>query len=352
MDITKILEIIDKIKKGTPAKNFEDIHFDVKRYPANSQDEKQKKKLASLLKEYSVAFANSEGGTLLLGIEDDIAGAKAITGCKNYDIEEMRRMVFDGTRPPIIIEIEEIALPEGIVLAVNVPKSPRIHSASSGVKHKRIGKENRILYPEDETSLKVEKGYDYTAGYLFDVGIDSLDPLEISRLKNWIEKYNPKSEILELKDVDLLKSLGIIREIEGTDRPTIAGLFLLGKEQVLKKFLPQNEIIYFRFEKSDVDPVQSAYMKMPLLKTIEKIWSLIEPYNQVHTIKDAFLETPVPSFPEDVVREALLNAVVHRDYTLPDSIHVRVFSDRIEISNPGSFIGGVTLSLQMKHYLL
>ena len=349
MDKTKILEIIDKINKGTPANNFEDLHLDTKRYPESSQEENQKKKLASLLKEYSVAFANSEGGALLLGIEDDIAGSKAITGCKNYDIEEMRRMVFDGTRPPIIIEIEEIALPEGIVLAVNVPKSPRIHSASSGVKHKRIGKENRILYPEDETSLKVEKGYDYSAGYLFDVGIDSLDPLEISRLRNWLERYNPKSEILELKDVDLLKSLGIIREIEGADRPTIAGLFLLGKEQILKKFLPQNEIIYFRFEKSDVDPVQSVYMKMPLLKTIEKIWSLIEPYNQIHTIKDAFLETPVPSFPEDVVREALLNAFVHRDYTLPDSIYVRVFSDRIEISNPGSFIGGVTPNNILTH---
>ncbi|MFH1323475.1 MAG: ATP-binding protein [Methanobacteriota archaeon] len=114
---SKILEIIDKIKKGTPAKNFEDLHLDVKRYPESPQEENQKKKLASLLKEYSVAFANSEGGTLLLGIEDDIAGAKAMTGCKNYDIEEMRRMVFDGTRPPIIIEIEEIAPPEGIVLA-------------------------------------------------------------------------------------------------------------------------------------------------------------------------------------------------------------------------------------------
>lgn len=345
----KILEIIDKIKNGTPAKNFEDLHMDFKRYPASSQEENQKKKLASLLKEYSVAFANSDGGTLLLGIEDGIAGVQALTGCKNYNIEEMRRMVFDGTRPPIIVEIEEISLPEGMVLAVKVPKSPRIHSTSSGVKHKRVGIENRILYPEDETSLKVEKGYDYTAGYLFDVGIDSLDPLEISRLKNWIEKFNPGSEILELKDVDLLKSLGIIREIDGADRPTIAGLFLLGKEQVLKKFLPQNEIIYFRFEKSDVDPVQSAYMKMPLLKTIEKIWSLIEPYNQVHTIKDAFLETPVPSFPEDVVREALLNAVVHRDYTLPDSIYVRVFSNRIEISNPGSFIGGVTPNNILTH---
>lgn len=338
----KILEIISKIKNGTPAENLEDLYLDIKQFPISSQEENQKKKLASLLKEYAVAFANSEGGILLFGVNERIRGQEAITGCKNYNIEEMRRMVFDGTRPPIIIEIEEIMLPEGVILAIKVPKSPRVHSTSSGIKYKRVGKENRILYPEDETSLRVEKGYDYTAGYLLEVGIDSIDPLEISRLRNWIEKYNPKSENLELNDVDLLKSLGIIKEIDGVDRITIAGLLLLGKEPILKKFLPQNEIIYFRFEKSDVDPVQSLYMRMPLLKTIEKIWNLIEPFNQVHIIKDAFLETPIPSFPEDVVREALLNAVVHRDYTLSDSIYVRMFSNRIEISSPGSFIGGVS----------
>ncbi len=58
-----------------------------------------------------------------------------------------------------------------------------------------------------------------------------------------------------------------------------------------KRHLPQNEIIYFRFGESDVDPVQSIYMKMPLLRSIEKVWDMIEPFNQVHTIKDAFLET-------------------------------------------------------------
>lgn len=87
MGKTKILEIIDKIKNSTPAKNFEDLHLDSKRFPSSSQEKNQKKKLASLLKEYSVAFANSEGGTLLLGIEDGIAGTEAITGCKNYNAE-------------------------------------------------------------------------------------------------------------------------------------------------------------------------------------------------------------------------------------------------------------------------
>lgn len=335
-------EQITKIKTNTPAYTLESQYIDFKRFPLNLHHENHKKKLSSLLREYAVAFANSDGGTLLLGIENNITGPKAITGCQKYDIEEMRRMIFDGTRPPIIAEIEEIPQQEGIVLAVKVSKSHRIHSTSSGKKYQRVGTENRIIFPEDETNLKVAKGYDYTAGYMLDVGIDSIDPLEVSRLRNWIEKFNPGSESLELDDMDLLKSLGIIQEIEDEKRLTIAGLMLVGKEKALKRHMPQNEIIYFRFGESDVDPIQSIYMKIPLLKSIEKIWNLIEPFNQVHIIKDAFLETPVPSFPEDVVREALLNAVVHRNYTLTDSTYVRMFPERLEISSPGSFIGGVT----------
>jgi len=342
MKESKILKNLTQIKTNTPAHALETQHLDFKRFPITSSRENHKNKLSSLLREYAVAFANSDGGTLLLGIENNIIGPEATTGCQNYNIEEMRRMIFDGTRPPIIAEIEELLQPEGMVLAVKVPKSARIHSTSSGKKYQRVGTENRLIFPEDETNLKVAKGYDYTAGYMLEVGIDSIDPLEVSRLRNWIEKYSPGSESLGLDDIDLLKSLGIIQEIEGEERLTIAGLMLVGKEQASKRHLPQNEIIYFRFGENDVDPIQSIYMKMPLLRSIEKIWDFIEPFNSVHLIKDAFLETPIPSFPEDVVREAILNAVVHRDYTLPDSIYVRMFPERLEISSPGSFIGGVT----------
>ena len=342
MNEYKIPNLITQIKTTTPAHALETQHLDFKRFPTTSNQKDHKKKLSSLLREYTVAFANSDGGILLLGIENNIIGPEAITGCQNYNIDEMRRMIFDGTRPPIIAEIEELPQPKSMVLAVKVQKSARIHSTSSGKKYQRVGTENRLIFPEDETNLKVAKGYDYTAGYMLDVGLDSIDPLEVSRLRNWIEKYSPGSESLGLDDTDLLKSLGIIQEIEDEERLTIAGLMLVGKEQASKRHLPQNEIIYFRFGENDVDPVQSIYMKMPLLRSIEKIWDFIEPFNSVHLIKDAFLETPIPSFPEDVVREAILNAVVHRDYTLLDSIYVRMFPERLEISSPGSFIGGVT----------
>ena len=160
MKESKIPNLITKIKTTTPAHTLETQQLDFKRFPTTSSRENHKKKLSSLLREYAVAFANSDGGILLLGIENNITSPEAITGCHNYNIEEMRRMVFDGTKPPIIAEIEELPQPEGMLLAVKVSKSSRIHSTSSGKKYQRVGTENRLIFPEDEINLKVAKGYD------------------------------------------------------------------------------------------------------------------------------------------------------------------------------------------------
>ena len=108
MNENKISNLITQIKTTTPAHALETQQLDFKRFPSTSSHENHKKKLSSLLREYAVAFANSDGGRLLLGIENNITGPEAITGCHNYNIEEMRRMIFDGTRPPIIAEIEEL----------------------------------------------------------------------------------------------------------------------------------------------------------------------------------------------------------------------------------------------------
>jgi len=98
MTFPQIPHLITRIKTTTPAHALETQHLDFKRFPTTSSQENHKKKLSSLLREYSVAFANSDGGTLLLGIENNIIGPEAITGCQNYNIDEMRRMIFDGTR--------------------------------------------------------------------------------------------------------------------------------------------------------------------------------------------------------------------------------------------------------------
>lgn len=228
-----------------------------------------------------------------------------------------------------------------VVLAVRVPKSPSVHATSSGRRLRRLGKTCRVLTPEEDIVVEVEKGGDYSAKFLRGAGMEAVDPVEVDRLRNWIRRYRPGSHLVDLEMVDLLRALEICRDHEGALRPTVAALLLVGKEDILREQLPQNEVIFTRFQE-DVEPVQTVLLKRPFLYLLDRVLELIEPYNPVFLLKEGFLEVPIPSFPEEVVREGLLNALAHRSYVDPEGVNVRLYPDRLEIGSPGGFIGGIT----------
>lgn len=328
MDLSDVEETLRKIKDGTKPSSLEGQRLEFKACPKGNLN---KKKLSQILEECAVAFANADGGFLVIGVEDKISGTGAFTGCTNYDIPEMKRIVYNHTRPSIMVEIREIQGEGATLLSVYVPQSPTIHSTSAGVVYRRVGKENRIVYPEDMTSLKVDKGHDYTEGFLQNADIEDIDLVEVARLRNWMGKYNPDNDFSQLSDKKLLEAIGLLKKSGDRLQPTVACLLLVGKEAILRDKLPQCETVFLRFDEDDTTPAKSSYMKSPLLKTIDKIWDMIEPYNTTVTIKDAFLETPVPSFPEEVVREGLLNALTHRDYSLNDAVYLKLYKNHIEL---------------------
>jgi len=342
IDLPTVEKTLEKIRNGATAASLESEILDFKSFPRKTGGLTDRNKLSKFLVEYAVSFANEQGGALVLGVENKIKGSPAFTGCSNYATEEMKKDVYNKTHPSLIVDIIEMKTEETALLVMFVPKSPVDHSTSGGVKYKRVGKENRIIYPEDEPPLKVQKGIDYSASFMYGVDEKSIDPVEIARLRNWLSKYNPASDLANLDDIPLLKAMRLLQKNNGKWQSTLACVLLVGKEDVLREEFSQNETIFLRFDKDDTTPVTALYLKTPLLKTIDKIWDMIEPYNNVVTIKDSFIETPVPCFPEDVIREAVLNALTHRDYTQNDAVYVKLFKDRIEISNPGGLPGTVT----------
>ena len=113
MDASMILEVVGQIRQGAIADDFESEVLEIKPFPLRESTgfpRMDKKKLAGFLREYSVCYANSKGGTLLFGIIDNVRGSDAIQGCAGYDIDEMRRMVFDGTDPPLTVDILEVTI--------------------------------------------------------------------------------------------------------------------------------------------------------------------------------------------------------------------------------------------------
>ncbi len=187
---------------------------------------------------------------------------------------------------------------------------------------------------------------DFSARIL-DLGPDAVDGLEVERLRRVLGAKEPGSALLSLSNDELLERLGALVR-DGSLRLTVAGLLLVGRDDVLKRELPGHESIYLHM-KSDTEYDKRVDSSRPLLAVLEQFQQAVEPHNRIFTLKQGLFHFEIPDFPEEVYREALLNAFVHRDYGLSGPVYLRHFPDRLEISNPGGFYGDVNASNILGH---
>lgn len=178
-----------------------------------------------------------------------------------------------------------------------------------------------------------------------DFGQDAVDRLEVERLRRILAAKEPGSFLLDMTDTDLLVRLGVLApDRAGAPRGlrlTVAGLLLVGPEDAIKQLLPGHEATYLHME-IDTEYDRRVDSRRPLLALLEQFTQAVEPHNRIFTLKMGLFHFEIPDFPEEVYREALLNALTHRDYTRAGPVYVRHFPDRIEVSNPGGFVAGVT----------
>jgi ATP-dependent DNA helicase RecG len=187
---------------------------------------------------------------------------------------------------------------------------------------------------------------DFSAQVL-DLGLDAVDRIEVERLRRVLAAKEPSSALLGLTDEQLLERLGAL--VRNTDlRLTVAGMLIVGREEALKRALPGHEAIYLHM-KSDTEYDRRVDSARSLLAILEQFTQAVAPHNRIVTLKLGLFHFEIPDFPEEVYREALLNAFAHRDYNLTSPIYLRHFSDRLEISNPGGFVGDVTATNILGH---
>jgi len=188
---------------------------------------------------------------------------------------------------------------------------------------------------------------DFTAQTL-DISFESFDPKELECLKNFIKRKEPGSALLTLSDEEMLLSLGVLRRTPNSIRTTIAGLLLLGKEDILRTVLPSAEVNYLHMINESTYDKRIDYTK-PLLNLLTTLTTTIQQYNHSLTLKIGLFDYEIPDYPPEVYQEVLLNALVHRDYSLMSPIYIRHFSNYLEIVSPGSFLGGITSANILTH---
>ena len=292
-----------------------------------------------------VAFANTEGGDLYLGIED----SGEVTGVhkEHNNHTTLAAFIANNTLPPVSVRAEII---EDIhpVLKISVPKSYNgiVATISGKVLRRRIKAdgtpENVPMYPTEFASRLSElRMIDYSAMPVLECSIDDFDPLEIEHLRNVILSYNGERSLLDLSDEDLFKALGLVRDFNGQLVPTITGLLLIGRIDALKCHIPTHTSSFQVLSGTDVKVNED--MCLPLLSTIDKINTYMDAWNPEQEIEMGLFRISIPDFNKRAFREALVNAFSHRDYSKMGRVRIAINDDGITIANPGGFIEGVSI---------
>lgn len=293
----------------------------------------------SLAVDELVAFANAKGGTVYMGVEDD----GTVTGCNRYDAQKIMESIYDRTRPALFTEIEVIRYEGKDVLAITVERDGTTYATSDGRCLKRLGKNSKPYYP-DEMSNKYAsiQSPDFSGQILTDSTVEDINVLEIYNLKEKLKIRDPKSSLPELEDMSFLRDLGLLKEDEGVDRLTIAGLLFVGKETAINRLLPQAEVIYLHYSAENMEEYDSRLdLKQPIISVIDRLTEKIQNTNKIVNVQVGLFRLEVEDFSQKVFQEALLNALSHRDYLNMGAVYVKHYPDRIVIENPGAFPEGV-----------
>jgi len=301
-----------------------------------------------------VCLANSAGGVLLIGIEDKggVTGARARHG-KTTDPVRLQAAIFNNTVPSINTRVTVTEISGSTVIAVEVDRYPEICATREGKSLRRVigiqGAECVPFYPYEHTSRRVDLGLtDYTAIKVEGASWADFDPLEIERLRQSVDRRQGDSALLTLDDEQLVKALRLVETSGDRLTPNAAGLLLLGREETLRRFIPTNGTAFQTIDERG-DVLVNEWFHGPLLKTLDALEQRFKARNQEREIQVGLFRIPVPDYSFTAFREAMINAVQHRDFTRLGSVYLQWRPDSLFFSNPGGFMEGITLNNLLVH---
>ncbi len=305
--------------------------------------------------EQVVALASTAGGVLLIGVEDDgtVTGAHPRHG-QTTDPVRLQAAIFNNTVPNINTRVSVVPYGGASVIAVEVQRYPVACATASGKALRRVtgpnGKPATVpFYPRDQLSRDVDLGLlDFSAQPLEGVAFDGLDPLEFERLRKVVGQLRGDQNLLELSDEDVAKALRLVETRKGNLVPNVAGLLLLGREEVLREALPTHEVHFQVLDEQENVKVNDVFHG-PVLRVLSDLETRFRARNEEQEVTVGLFRLPVPDYSPEGFREALNNAVLHRDYARLGAVYVQWLPDHMLLTNPGSFPEGITVDNILVH---
>ncbi|EIC30800.1 RNA-binding domain-containing protein [Methylomicrobium album] len=309
-----------------------------------------------------VAMANFQGGKVLLGIEDD----GAISGIQRPNLEEWLMNVMQEKIHPLILPFyEEIKLDGGKTVAVisfpqGISKPYVLKDRGKEEIYIRVGSTSRLATREQQMRLFELGGMLHTE--LMPVPRTDMQCLDEARLNNYLKDIirDPDMPHSESEWQQRLLGLGFLTDAGGVASCTIAGLVLFGKQP--RRYFKQAGLRVFAFDNAEKEyqaqldeildgPMVGRWDVTPSGKhlidggIIERFMSAIQPFisEQSSTIDAGLRRETQWFYPLEAIREVLINALAHRDWTRFVEIEVGSYVDRFEVISPGSLPNSMTI---------
>ncbi|MDY6875261.1 MAG: ATP-binding protein [Chloroflexota bacterium] len=297
---------------------------------------------AQQLAETLVAFANSDGGTILIGVDET---GRAVEQVYADEVEVALGAAVQECRPPVEARWHQAAAEEGLAFAITVARSPELHSLTDGRVLVRAGAENRPLSGDQIRQLAATKS---TADFEMEPAPGARrEDFDDDVVAEFVTKWQEHQRREWTRPVDdLLLEVGAV---DGSGRPTIAGVLLFaGNPQA---FLPQSGLTFVKFggklprgETGRPGYGRREEIGGPLARIVQRTWEVVGEEMRTGAVVTGLERQERTEYPVSAVREALVNAVAHRDYRLGGRrIEVRMFTDRMEIISPGGLPGFITV---------
>ncbi len=289
-----------------------------------------------------VAFCNQKGGKLLIGVANDGTIAGVPEEEINKALEYLEKSIHEATTPPIIPSIGAQRIGEKTILVIEVfpglqkPYYVKSETLDKGV-YMRLGRSTVRATPEMIEELRWQaRGRNFDEMPVYNATLEDLDK---DAVLDFFRRRKKSKPIPEYQDGLLAYQLAVVEHTHLY--PTVAGMLLFGKDP--QRFISEAMIICTRFKGIEGREALAARdCEGTLIQQFEEAENfIISQLNRSFTIKGMKREEKL-EIPEVAIREALLNAIVHRNYYIKSPIKIAIYNNRVVIFSPGDFPGALT----------
>lgn len=315
---------------GEDAESLESPTLDFK------EDRGSAKATVKLAVDATLCFANAAGGAIVLGVRDKGGGTAAFSGT-SWDPDDLRRRIYDSTRPPVLVEVERRRVHGVDLLIISVPSGPDVHSDAQGRAPRRLGTDCRPMSVAEQTQLRDDRARVDWSSRLSDRPFSDLDDKAIDAARQRLRAFtDSRRRLADLTVPDLLRVLGVL-DAEG---------ILLNAAEVLfcSPADPSRPAIVYQYRATPAgEPRAIERLQPPLLLAYSTTLDLVRARQDTTALTlPNGQQIQLEDFPELAVREALTNAVVHRDYRVTGAVAIEHSPSLLAVVSPGPLVAGIT----------